>query len=236
MSTAKPLISTAKPLISTAKLLSQENIHQLSKGRRFYRIFHDSISPKAFPSTFNNDSAAHPWRFSPFLIGPQHTIIQGLYFADTPSACMRETIFRKEKTGVLPLSEVHERQCIEVELKSTLTVYLLTGQLLKETLGFDPILNNDYPVCLSVAKLLVSKFPQLQGILFPSYQTDANTMNLVVFDHATDLSNFKFKTSSRDYLLSPRYRCDLLIAACAADKELSSGVRDICLGVAKLEG
>jgi hypothetical protein len=133
--------------------------------------------------------------------------------------------------GVLPLSEVQERQCIEVELKSTLTVYLLTGQLLKETLGFDPILNNDYPVCLSVAKLLVSKFPKLQGIMFPSYQTDANTMNLVIFDHATDLTDFKFKTSSHDYLLSPCCRCDLLLAACAADKELSSGVRDICLGV-----
>ncbi len=213
--------------MSAAKLLSQDNIHQLSKGRRFYRIFRDTVSPKAFPS----NSAAHPWRFTPFTTGPQHTIIQGLYFADTPSACMRETIFRKEKTGVLPLSEVQERQCIEVELKSTLTVFLLTGQLLKETLGFDPILNNDYPVCLSVAKLLVSKFPKLQGILFPSYQTDANTMNLVVFSHATDLTDFKFKTTNRDDLLSPRYRCDLLLAACAAGKELSSGVRDICLGV-----
>ena len=210
--------------MSVAKLLSDENIQQLSPGRRFYRVFWRSVSPKAYTVGGNS------WRFSPFTLSGQTPPIQGLYFADTPSACLRETVFRKGQTGVLPLSAVLHRQCIEVALKTDLTVYLMTSELLEATLGFDPLMSNDYPVCLALAKVLADKFPSVQGILFQSYQTNANTLNLVVFSHNTSAANFRFMRSTRDDILSARYRADLLVAASGAGRELSSQGRDICLG------
>ncbi|MFT4928779.1 MAG: hypothetical protein ACI8WB_004899, partial [Phenylobacterium sp.] len=168
-------------------------------------------------------------------VGDKQLLIQGLYLAETPSACLRETVFRKGQSGVLPLSAVRQRQCIEVELKTDLTVYLMTSELLLSTLGFDPLMSNDYPVCLSLAKVLVAKFPAIQGILFQSYQTDAHTLNLVAFDHKTTAADFRFKTSTRDYVLSKRYRSDLLASASSSERELSSHVRDICLGLVPFE-
>lgn len=156
--------------------------------------------------------------------------VQGLYFADTPLACMRETIFRKGQKGVLPYGAVQHRQCIQVQLQTDLTVYLMTGDLLEAALGFDPVMNNDYPNCLMLARILTAKSPHLQGILFHSYQIGANSLNLVFFNHSTSSAYFKFMTSTRDSVLSVRYRSDLLAAASSANRELSSHVRDIFLG------
>ena len=208
------------------RLLSAENLQTLPRGRRFFRVFWDHNSPKAYGEA----NLTHPWRFSPVEIPNQPQPIQGLYFADTAASCMRETIFRKGQTAVVPINAVRHRQCIEAELKSDLTVYLMTSQLLTATLGFDPLMNNDYPVCIKLAQVLLSHFPKLQGIVFQSYQTDANSLNLVTFSHNTPATTLRFKHSTRDHLLSARYRGDLLAAASAADRELSSHVRDICLG------
>lgn len=213
--------------MNASRLLSADNIQRLNKGRRFYRVFFQGVSPKAY----RDIKTDNPWRFTPFLQDKEsNALVQGVYFAETPSACMRETLFRKGQSGVVPLNLVQQRQCIEVELKTDLNVYLMTSDLLQSCLGFDPVMNNDYPVCLSLARILIGKFPQLQGIVFQSYQTDANTLNLVAFSHQTSAADFRFKTSTRDDLLSQRYRSDLLAAASGAGRELSGYVRDICLG------
>lgn len=209
-----------------SRLLSADNIQPLVKGRRFYRVFWQGVSPKAYPK----DNSASPWRFSPFEITQHSGLIQGLYFADSAASAMRETLFRKGQTGVVPFSRVAQRYCVEVELKKELSIYLMTSELLQATLGFDPVQDDDYPVCLKLAQVLTAKFPQLQGIVFQGYQTDGHSLNLVTWSHTTSAADFKFKSTTRDHVLSPRYRTDLLAAASASGIELSSQVRDYCLG------
>lgn len=198
-------------------------IETIGKGKRWFRVYWENVHPTRFTESRLIDP---PWRFSPFEDKKNGDIVQALYMGDSAMGAMAETIFRKEKSGALLPSEVDQRFLCQLTTQCDLTVAVLTDEFLQAKLGYNPIASNDYERCLDIAKLLYHRAPTpIDGLIFPSYQTDSHNMNLVVFSTRVKPKDFRVAPNSKDQVYSDKYKVEFLMAVDVSNRLLSDALR-----------
>ena len=198
------------------------HIITLEKGKKWYRVFWKSVHPTRFTDTPLHEP---PWRFSPFVDYHTNKSVQALYMGDSAMGALAETVFRKDKVGTLLPSEVDERYLCQLSTQRPLKVAVLTDEFLQAKLGYNPIVSNDYPRCREIALLLYHLSPEpLDGLMFPSYQTDSQNANLVMFSGRVEPGDFRIVSKTKAQIYSEKYRAEFILALDVSNRLLSDAL------------
>jgi len=197
-------------------------VETVQKGKRWFRVYWNSKHPTRFSTTPMHEK---PWRFSPFIDHHTGEIVQALYMGDSAMGAMAETIFRKDSKGALLCSQVDDRYLCQLTSMRNLQVAVLTEAFLQAKIGYNPILDNDYPRCRDIAALLYHLSPvPLDGLAFPSYQTDAHNVNLMVFSSRVKPSDFRVVPRSKGQVYGDKYKLEFRLAVDASKRLLSDAL------------
>ncbi|MDK2595418.1 RES family NAD+ phosphorylase [Pseudoalteromonas obscura] len=192
-----------------SKGLLDISVGPISEGYSFFRVFDSRYSATTFPPLGLGDS-----RFSPL----DDRFGSSLYVGDSVSTCLRECVLRfNNGMRVLP-NEYLNRQVAQVRLRRNIRVGILDADAILEFFKLKDLEMNldgdfEYAYYRLYAELLLTKYPEIGGFMYRSFQKSQQSNNLVVYSNRVGADIFEAIPHSQEGLVSEKYASELYMEA-----------------------